>query len=377
MKLICIFLLCLWSFSAVTSAESSSHVDASHRSLIIGGHNAQPGRYPYFATFDHFGGGILIAPDIILTAGHCNPPLDQPVKVRINHDKFQSTDFAKEPEDEETFSIVKIVQHPDFYTISWDETVNDYNIFKISGFSKETPVKLNRDATLALDGQIVAVIGMGSMKPDPATFVETSATTLQEVDLTVLSHDQCEEAFDPARPDQAYKGRIFEDRMICTSGGPHNEKDACAFDSGSPLLLTSDNSNQSEDLVVGLVSWGEECADPFFPAVNARVSFAMKWIDETVCALSDADPSLLTEFGCAHETLSLTVVVAKLAPWNLFQQQSPGRMSFSAVPGMLLAIIVATVVHRRRNTGRRVTIEELPLQAADADGVRPSYDTLQ
>jgi len=33
-----------------------------HRNLIIGGHDAREGRYPYFAVFDHFGGGFLIAP---------------------------------------------------------------------------------------------------------------------------------------------------------------------------------------------------------------------------------------------------------------------------------------------------------------------------
>jgi hypothetical protein len=41
------------------------------RKLVIGGNVATPGDYPYFV---HFGGiacgGTLIAPDIVLTAGH-------------------------------------------------------------------------------------------------------------------------------------------------------------------------------------------------------------------------------------------------------------------------------------------------------------------
>jgi secreted trypsin-like serine protease len=46
------------------------------RSLIIGGKAATKGDYPYFAHFDSPGcGGTLIAPDIVLTAGHVSSTL--------------------------------------------------------------------------------------------------------------------------------------------------------------------------------------------------------------------------------------------------------------------------------------------------------------
>jgi len=289
----------------------TDHPQQDHRSLIIGGQDAPKGRYPYFASFDHWGGGVLIAPDIILTAGHCNPPPEQPVKVRVNHYKFQSNDLSQEPDDDETFSIVTKERHPNWYTISWDEAVNDFNIFKLSGFSKVPPVKLNRNPNVPVAGDRVTVIGMGSTDPNPETFEATAATTLQQVQLKIMAHDKCEASHDPKRPNTTYAGRIFEDRMVCTSGGHRNERDACAFDSGSPLLMslpitmddnntetTSNNDDDYQDVVVGVVSWGEDCADPYFPAVNARVSFAMDWISKTVCELSDADPSQLTDFGC-------------------------------------------------------------------------------
>lgn len=353
--------------------------------MIIGGHDAPKGRYPYFATFDHFGGGVLIAPDIVLTAGHCNPPLEQRVKVRLNHDTFQSTNFATEPADEETFTIETIQRNPDFYTISWDETVNDFNLFKLSGFSQQKPVKLNRNPNLPQDEAMVTVVGMGSTDPNPDTFVETSATTLQEVELKIISHEQCEESFDPNRPDQAYKGRIFEESMVCTSGGPHNKKDACAFDSGSPLLLTSSNSHVQQDTVVGLVSWGENCADPFFPAVNARVASAMDWIDKTVCELSEADPSLLTEFNCVAPTLSSVGPFAiHGSTGSLFSTNGWGNNSYFMVAGtlvlkacMLLGIVGAAIqkLATKRNGGNNET-EQVPLQSADAKAAPPFYDTL-
>lgn len=280
------------------------------RRLIIGGHDAPANQYPYFATFDHFGGGILIAPDIVLTAGHVNPPLEQPVRIRLNHSHFQSTYFGLDPPDDETFGIAAIAQHPEYYTISWDENVNDFNIVVLDGFSKVTPVRLNRNPNIPEPGQMVTVVGMGSMDRDPAKFFESSATTLQEVELEILSQEQClkQSGHDPARPDLTYRGRLFGDQMMCTSGGPHNEKDACAFDSGSPLIVQQQyhhhHHHQLYPVVVGLVSWGEDCADPYFPAVNARISYAMEWIDATVCKLSKADPSLLSDFRCDRQGYS-------------------------------------------------------------------------
>jgi hypothetical protein len=202
-----------------------------------------------------------------------------------------------QPEECETFSIASLHRHPDYFEAAWDAKGNDYNLMKISGFSTIKPVKLNRDPKVPSSGATVTTIGFGSTSPDPATFVESASNILQEVDLEIVSHSACKRSHDRKR-NISYAGLFMKESMICTSGGPHNEKDACAFDSGSPILLTPENSDQEEDLVVALVSWGIDCADPFFPAVNARVSFAVDWIDETVCKVSSAHPSQLSDFGC-------------------------------------------------------------------------------
>jgi len=68
------------------------------------------------------------------------------------------------------------------------------------------------------------------------------------------------------------------------------------YDSGSPIIIPS-SSSSSRDVLVGLVSWGEWCADPFFPGVNSRVSDASDWIDEIVCALSADPPSDFCPFS--------------------------------------------------------------------------------
>jgi hypothetical protein len=277
----------------------------------------------------------LIAPDIVLTAGHVNPPLEQNVQVRLNHTRFSETNFALELPDENTYAISAIVRYPDYSTISGDENVHDFNIFVLDGLSDLPTVKLNRSRKVPRPGQIVTVIGMGSKSPDPANFVKSAATTLQEVELTVLSQRECLEqsGHDPSRPQLTYQGRLFEDSMICTSGGPHNEKDACAFDSGSPLL-TKDRYGRA--VAVGIVSWGENCADAYFPAVNARVSFAMPWVDRVVCAMSKAHPADLAEFGCDdYGDDDDYYWAAQMVPFRHYEQTYTARSGFNAMLALL------------------------------------------
>lgn len=57
--------------SGLRGGENISVSETVDRSLIIGGQNAVSGDYPYFAHFETPGcGGSLIAPDLVLTAGH-------------------------------------------------------------------------------------------------------------------------------------------------------------------------------------------------------------------------------------------------------------------------------------------------------------------
>jgi Trypsin len=57
--------------NSVQEQEVASVAPPTRRNLIIGGNAAKPGDYPYFAHFEGIScGGSLIAPDVVLTAGH-------------------------------------------------------------------------------------------------------------------------------------------------------------------------------------------------------------------------------------------------------------------------------------------------------------------
>jgi secreted trypsin-like serine protease len=254
--------------------------NSEHRGLIINGRNAEKGRYPYFVTLDHNGGGVLIAPDIVLTAGHCKPRKRDNLKPRVGTYSFSRD---RKIVDYEQFDIVDMVRHPGWIQVNEDDFIWDFLLIKLDGKSNKPVIKINRQADVPYEGQYVVAMGVGNTNP----YFESKADTLQEVPLEYLSNDMCSESFDPAR-NLTYQDHI-NISMMCTTGGPRNERDACSYDSGSPIIIPGKNSEQ--DLLVGLVSWGELCADPDFPGVNSRVSSVSEWIDSVVCELSIDPPS--------------------------------------------------------------------------------------
>ena len=59
-------------------------------------------------------------------------------------------------------------------------------------------------------------------------------------------------------------------------------------DSGGPLIQKGKSAG--DDLVIGTVSWGRDCAAQDFAGVYARMSFFYDWIVETACDVSNDHP---------------------------------------------------------------------------------------
>lgn len=59
--------------------------------------------------------------------------------------------------------------------------------------------------------------------------------------------------------------------MICTGILDVGGKDACEFDEGAPIV-------HNNDVVVAFRSWSYDCAHPYYPGVNTRISYYSDWI---------------------------------------------------------------------------------------------------
>lgn len=161
---------------------------------------------------------------------------------------------------------------------------NDIGIitFTDSNLKTTTPATLASENMTLETGESVIVTGYGNTvynEPyDDYTPEADKDYQLHEVDLALISDSECESIYT--------EGGISVDmdvELCAMSTG----KGSCSGDSGGPLIATRNSS----EVVVGLVSWGVECADtePTYPDVYTRVSVYESWIKtnvENICGTS-------------------------------------------------------------------------------------------
>jgi trypsin len=221
---------------------------------IVGGHDAGP--YPAVAevTIAHsfLCTGTLIAPDWVLTAGHCGSitgagvasPAAWPaaaIDVRIGGHTSGSG---------EQVPATQVIVEPSYLATSG----YDISLIQLSRNSAQAPVKVAgaSEGALWTPSTLETIVGWGTTSEGGNT-----PDTLQEAQVPVTTDADCAAAYSD-----------FEAQTMLCAGFPQGGVDTCQGDSGGPLF----GRTAAGDLkVVGATSFGEGCARPGKPGVYARV----------------------------------------------------------------------------------------------------------
>jgi secreted trypsin-like serine protease len=113
---------------------------------------------------------------------------------------------------------------------------------------------------------IVATIsGWGEANPAPSS-APSYPLGLRSARVPLASDWLC-------REDYAAIEQTITPRMICAGGATHRT-DSCYGDSGGPILVDRDNPPDppADYVLVGLVDFGNGCAQPGYPGVYARIA---------------------------------------------------------------------------------------------------------
>jgi len=250
-------------------ATASLATTASPSSAIVGGSDASPGEYPAVAQVSYgvFScTGTLIAPDTVLTAGHCSSvdagvvgtPVTWPaalIDVRIG---------SHRDGDGERVPVRSVVAHQNYLATRG----YDISLLKLSRASTKPPVKVAGagERSLWSAGTLETIVGWGVTEEDGS-----APDVLQEAQVPVTTDAYC---------DDAYDGGIDVRTMVC-AGYPRGGIDTCQGDSGGPMLgRAADGSLR----VVGTTSFGEGCARAGKPGVYGRVGddTLREWIRQRV-----------------------------------------------------------------------------------------------
>jgi hypothetical protein len=254
---------------------------------IFGGWDTVEDRYPYAQVSlysdseGHQCGASLIAVDVVLTAAHCAGSYDY---IIIGKHKIEDT-----TDEAEIFAPLMEIVHPEN-----DETTTRFDVMLIilDGYTTlATPVRVNNNSDVPTNGQDLTVLGFGYDESweMPDMLQETKVAYTRNLDCVAIQDEN----------GYTLENDLYAD-MLCAG---EDGRDSCYGDSGSPLILVGNTVEQ--DVQVGLVSWGYECAGDL-PGIYSRLSHwqTFNFIKDTVCEHSVSPPT--TYMNCGQQTTATT-----------------------------------------------------------------------
>uniref|UniRef100_A0A182N9T5 Peptidase S1 domain-containing protein n=1 Tax=Anopheles dirus TaxID=7168 RepID=A0A182N9T5_9DIPT len=234
-------------------------------SRIVGGQATGVNEFPWMARLSYFNrfycGGMLINDRYVLTAAHCVKGFMW-FMIKVTFGEHNRCDDSVRPETR--FVLRAIAQK--FSFLNFD---NDIALLRLNDRVPITdfirPICLPSDPSNAYVGTNGTATGWGTLKEDGKP-----SCILQEVEVPVLSNEVCSTQTN-------YTASMITDNMLCAGYLGVGEKDSCQGDSGGPLVAERDDKRYE---LIGVVSWGNGCARPYYPGVYTRVTRYLDWIRE-------------------------------------------------------------------------------------------------
>ncbi|XP_007477559.2 chymotrypsinogen B-like [Monodelphis domestica] len=226
---------------------------------IVNGEDAVPGSWPWQVSLQrggsHFCGGSLISENWVVTAAHCG------VKTT---DKVIAGEFnlGSDDDDIQVLQIAEVFKNKKFNMITVSD---DIALLKLASPARlvETvsPVCLPSASDNFPEGTTCVTTGWGKTKYNAFRVPDK----LQQAALPLVSTEKCKE----------FWGSKIKDTMICAGASGVS---SCMGDSGGPLVCLKNGAWT----LTGIVSWGSGTCSTSTPAVYARVTELLPWIEETL-----------------------------------------------------------------------------------------------
>ncbi|XP_078282719.1 transmembrane protease serine 5-like [Rhinoraja longicauda] len=233
-------------------------------SMIVGGHEAAKGSWPWQATlyqnYKHTCGASILNQYWLITAAHCvyRSPLARYWRVYVGILDREVILFTGHP----TFAVEKII-----YSNSYNHETHDYDIAlmkltrPITFSNMVRAICLPRFNQQIVPGRKCWISGWGFASAD----AYDTENILKEASVPLISTERCNSSC-------MYNGALTP-RMLC-AGYREGKVDACQGDSGGPLVCEGMNAWH----LIGVISWGLGCAEANHPGVYTKVSEFREWI---------------------------------------------------------------------------------------------------
>ncbi|NXC15932.1 TMPSC protease, partial [Corythaeola cristata] len=238
---------------------------------IVGGHDAQPGAWPWSvslqrhqagARFAHVCGGVLVNEVSVLTAGHCVMGRTDPYSWRAVLGVYNLWKHGKHTAKR---YIRSIIVHPEFKRETFE---NDIALFELNSAVRYSafiqPICLPPAHLYSyIDNETECFISGWGRTAEKGKI----SAVLKEAQVEIIPSSVCNKS-------DAYGGAV-NNNMIC-AGSRSGGTDTCQGDSGGPLACYHPGTNKH--YLIGIASFGVGCGRPKFPGIYVRLSQYRRWI---------------------------------------------------------------------------------------------------